>query len=74
MKFNEFGKGNTGLIRTEKATEYEEQGIKGPINLYSLYVRIWIGKTVVIVDLKEGYKRQKKKRREFKAVSGIVSG
>lgn len=78
MKFIEFGIGNTWLIRTETeledGTEYEEKGIKGPINFYSLYLRIWIAKTVVIVDLKEGFKRQKKNRREFKVIFGIVSG
>ena len=77
MKFIEFGIGNTWLIRTETeledGTEYEEKDIKVPINFYSLYLRIWIGKTVIIVDLKEGIKRQKKKRREFKVIFGIVS-
>jgi len=77
LKFIEFGIGNTWLIRTETeledGTEYEEKGIKGPISFYSLYLRIWIGKTVIIVDLKEGIKRQKKKRREFKVIFGIVS-
>ena len=77
MKFIEFGIGNTWLIRTETeledGAEYEEKGIKGQINFYSLYLRIWIGKTVVIVDLKEGFKRQKKNRRKFKVIFGIVS-
>ena len=48
--------------------------IKGPIKFYSLYLRIWIGKTVLIADLKEGFKRQKKNRNEFKVIFGIVSG
>ncbi|MCK1997253.1 Protein of unknown function [Paenisporosarcina quisquiliarum] len=77
MKFIEFGLGNTWLIRTETesedGTEYEEKGIKGPINFYSMYFRVWIGKTVVIADLKEGFKRQKKSRTDFKFIFGIVS-
>ncbi|WP_391201685.1 DUF3977 family protein [Psychrobacillus sp. L4] len=78
MKFIEFGIGNTWIIRTETeledGTEYEEKGIKGPIKFYSLYLRIWIGKTVVIADLKECIKRKKKNRNEFKVIIGIVSG
>ena len=77
LKFIEFGIGNTWLIRTETeledGTECEEKGIKGPINLNSVYLRIWIGKTVLIADLKEGFKRQKKNRTEFKFIIGIVS-
>ncbi|QFG01175.1 DUF3977 family protein [Psychrobacillus glaciei] len=77
MKFIEFGIGNTWIIRTETeledGTEYEEKGIKGPIKFYSLYIRIWIGKTVVIADLKEGFKSQKKNRNEFKVIFGMVS-
>lgn len=57
----------------EDGTEYEEKGINCPINFYSIYLRTWIGKTVVIVDLKEGIKRQKKNRKAFKAILGIVS-
>jgi hypothetical protein len=77
LKFIEFGLGNTWLIRTETesedGTEYEEKGIKGPINFYSMYFRVWIGKTVVIADLKEGFKRHKKSRTDFKFIFGIVS-
>ncbi|SDN10195.1 Protein of unknown function [Psychrobacillus sp. OK028] len=77
MKYIEFGFGNSWLIRTETeledGTESEQKGIKGPINFYSLYLRIWIGKTVLIADLRDGLKRQKKKRSEFKFIFGIVS-
>lgn len=54
MKYIEFGIGNTWLVRTETesedGTEYEEKGIIGPIKFHSLYIRIWIGKTVFILD------------------------
>ncbi|WP_090638887.1 DUF3977 family protein [Neobacillus massiliamazoniensis] len=76
MKFVEFGIGNTWLIRTktelEDGTEYEEKGIKGPLKFHSLYLRFWIGKTVLILDLKEGLKRVKKGRKQFKIIFGIV--
>ncbi|MGD7043121.1 DUF3977 family protein [Jeotgalibacillus proteolyticus] len=74
-KYIEFGIGNTWLIRTETefedGTEYEEKGIKGPINFNSMYIRMWIGKTVLIADSKEGFKRHKKKRNDFKFIFGI---
>ncbi|WP_443146806.1 DUF3977 family protein [Paenisporosarcina sp. TG-14] len=38
-----------------------------------MYLRIWIGKTVLIVGLIEGFKRQKKNRKESKVIVGIVS-
>ena len=77
MKFIEFGLGNRWIIRTETeledGSEFEEKGIRGPIKVQSLYMRIWFGKTVVIIDTKEGFKKQKKNRNEFKLILGIVS-
>ena len=76
LKFIEFGIGNTWLIRTETeladGTEYEEKGIVGPIKYRSFYIRIWIGKTVLILDSKEGFKRNEKKRKAVKIVFGIA--
>ena len=77
MKFIEFGIGNTWLIRTETeledGSEYEERGIKGPIKFQSLYIRIWLGKTVFIADSKQGVKLKKKSRNEVKFIVGIMS-
>lgn len=77
MKYIEIGIGNSSLIRTETeledGTEFEQKGIKGPINFYSCYIRIWLSKTVLIADFREGFKRQKKNRSEFKLIFGIVS-
>jgi hypothetical protein len=77
MKYIEFGLGNTWVIRTEteleNGTEFEEKGIKGPIKFQSLYIRIWIGRTVYIVDLKEGFKRVRKNRSDIKIILGIAS-
>ncbi|KLV27745.1 DUF3977 domain-containing protein [Niallia circulans] len=77
MKYIEFGIGNKWLIRTETelqdGTEFEEKGIKRPIKFQSLYTRIWVGKTVLIIDSKEGFKKATKNRKSFKLILGIKS-
>ena len=45
----------------------------GPIKFHSFYLRIWIGKTVLIFDIKEGFKRIKKRRKEFKIIFGVIA-
>jgi hypothetical protein len=56
LKFIEFGFGNSWLVRTEteleNGSEYEEKGIIGPVKFHSMYLRLWMGKTVWILDLK----------------------
>lgn len=77
MKFIEFGIGNTWLVRTETeledGTEFEEKGIIGPVKINSFYIRIWIAKTVILFDTKEGFKRIKKKRNRIKFIFGFSS-
>ncbi|MFF2876679.1 DUF3977 family protein [Gottfriedia sp. NPDC057991] len=77
MKFIEFGIGNTWLVRTETeledGTEFEEKGIIGPVKINSLYIRIWLAKTVIIIDSIEGFKRIKKNRHHFKFIFGFSS-
>lgn len=77
MKYIEFGLGNHWLIRTEyeneDGTEHEKKGIDFPIYFYSLYLRIWINRSVFILDTKDGWKKQKKNRKSFKFIIGIVS-
>ncbi|AZB44220.1 DUF3977 family protein [Bacillus sp. FJAT-42376] len=77
MKFVEFGLGNKWLIRTETelsdGSEFEEKGIVRPIKPQSLYLRVWIGKTVTIFDSKEGFKKVRKNRNEVKIILGIKS-
>ncbi|MFD1019607.1 DUF3977 family protein [Thalassobacillus hwangdonensis] len=77
MKYIEFGIGNTWLIRTEtereNGIEFEEKGIVGPIRAHSLYLRIWMNKTVLIFDSKEGFKKMKKNRKAYKFIFGITS-
>ena len=77
MKYIEFGIGNRWLVRTETelpdGTEFEQKGIVKPLQPRSFYVRAWIGKTVLIVDTKEGFKKAKKNRHQFKLLFGIRS-
>jgi hypothetical protein len=55
------------------ALQNEERGIIGPVNFYSAYLRIWIGRSVFIIDIREGYKKVIKNRRTFKVIFGIIS-
>lgn len=77
MKYIELGIGNKWLIRTETelcdGTEVEERGKKSPIHFKSIYVRVWIGKKVFIVDSREGIKVGRKDKAKIKIILGIKS-
>ncbi|MGO4274750.1 DUF3977 family protein [Paenibacillus sp. TAF58] len=77
MKYIEVGIGNTWIIRTETefddGSEIENKGIIKPIIFHSIYLRIWLGKTVFIWDSKQGFKRRTKPRRSFKFILGLAS-
>ena len=60
-------------LKIKDGTEFEERGIIKPIYFESLYVRIWFRKTCFIFDTKEGFKKDKKRRVEYKFIVGIVS-
>lgn len=76
-KYIEFGFGNRYLVRTEferpDGTEYEVKGISGKIQFQSVYLRVWLGQTVYILDSKSGLKRQVKDRKAYKIIVGLVS-
>lgn len=78
MKYIEFGIGNKWLLRTETeledGSEYEEKGIKGPISFRSVYLRVWIGRRVFVLDSNDGLKLTRKGRNAVKVVIGMVSG
>ncbi|NRF95794.1 DUF3977 family protein [Paenibacillus frigoriresistens] len=65
------------MIRTETefkdGSEIEQRGIIKPIIFHSIYLRIWLGKTVFIWDSKQGFKRMTKLRSEFKFILGLAS-
>jgi hypothetical protein len=71
----ECGIGNRWFIRTEFENEfgieYEAKGVHLPPKIDSLYLRLWVNHTVVILDLKSGLKIYKKKLRSFKFLVGI---
>ncbi|AIC93213.1 MULTISPECIES: DUF3977 family protein [Shouchella] len=77
MKYIECGWGNRWLLRTEveyrDGTEMEYRGWKGPVSVRSLYLRLWVGHTILILDSKEGVKKQQKTQSRFKCVVGLVS-
>lgn len=77
MKYIEFGIGNRWLVRTETecddGTEYEQKGIVRPIRARSVYLRLWVGHEVFILNTKEGVIRMRKKHSAFKALFGIKS-
>jgi len=70
--YAECGFGNESLCSTELRNEVRVKGFF-VATFISVYVRIWIGKIVVILDSREGVKVQKKNRCSFKCLFGIVS-
>jgi hypothetical protein len=74
-KYIEIGVGNTWLIRTEieheDGTETEMKGIVKPFKLKSVYLRVWIRRRVLILDLREGVKLQTKRNSNFKILLGF---
>ncbi|MGT2911676.1 DUF3977 family protein [Streptococcus cameli] len=43
------------------------------VYLQSIYLRLWLGQTVSILDSKSGLKRQIKDRKAYKIIVGLVS-
>ncbi|RCX21533.1 uncharacterized protein DUF3977 [Fontibacillus phaseoli] len=74
-KYIEIGIGNTWFVRTEleneDGTETEIKGIVKPFKLRSVYLRIWIRRRVLILDLREGIKIQTKSKENFKIIIGF---
>ena len=74
-KYIEVGYGNTWLVRTEieevDGTEREIKGLVKPFKLKSIYLRIWLGKKVLILDSREGIKISTKNRKKIKIVIGF---
>ncbi|MDQ0170109.1 DUF3977 family protein [Paenibacillus tundrae] len=74
-KYIEIGFGNTWFIRTEleheDGTETEIKGIYSPFQLKSIYIRVWFGKRVFIMDTREGMKLAKKDKKKYKLILGF---
>ncbi|WNS42726.1 DUF3977 family protein [Paenibacillus sp. MMS20-IR301] len=77
MKYIEFGIGNTWLVWTETelpdGSEIEVRGIAGPVKCRSLYLILWIRRTVWVLDSQEGFKKTAKTKNRFKLIFGIRS-
>lgn len=73
--FTEVGLGNRWIISTEIESESTE--IRVPHAVYgrtqSIYVRLWIGKRVLIIDSADGIKSQRKDRKGMKVLIGVRS-
>lgn len=73
--FFECGFGNRWFLRTEvereDGTEYELKGWVGPMTFQSVYLRVWLGKQVWILDSLDGLKHQSKSRTAIKVIFGI---
>ena len=75
-KYIEFGIGNTWCVRTEieddEGGETEHRGIEHLSKVEGVYVRLWLGQTVIVVSTNEGVKKMRKDRRAFKLLLGFA--
>lgn len=74
-KYTEIGFGNQWFIRTEfeheDGSESEIKGFVRPFKLKSVYIRIWVGKNVLVIDSKEGIKFVGKDKKKIKILIGF---
>jgi len=75
MIYAEIGIGNGSFLSTEVEVGQRERRVKGLIirRLVSVYLRVWIGKRVLILDTREGLKTSRKSKVGRKLVVGFVS-
>jgi hypothetical protein len=59
--------------RPEIENGSDERRVRGMVRMKvrSFYLRLWIGRSVFIVDTREGFKRTRKNRGTFKALLGV---
>lgn len=71
--YTEVGVGNKSFISTEIEMGEGEYRVRGFVmgKFVSLYLRVWIGRRVVIVDSREGVKFQSKGRSTVKVLLGV---
>lgn len=74
-KYIEIGIGNRWFIRTEveneDGTETEIKGLIKPFKLKSIYLRIRLGKKVLVLDSRDGIKTMSKNRSKIKIIIGF---
>jgi len=75
--FAEVGVGNDTCLSTEyekaDGSEFRVVGFFIGDRIVSMYIRVWIGYQVLIVDTKEGIKFSKKNKKKFKVLFGVKS-
>lgn len=72
--FAEMGIGNETFFSTEYEEgerEYRVPTFAVPAKIQEFYVRIWVGANVIVLSTKDGIKRRRKNRKEFKVLLGI---
>ena len=76
MLYSEIGIGN-GRLRLHRNSNGrgDEVRVNGwMVGVFrSIYLRLWLGKTVIVIDSVDGLKVTKKSRRKVKILFGIVS-
>ena len=76
MLYSEIGIGNGSLVSTEIERKGDEVRVNGwAMGVFrSVYLRLWLGKTVVVIDSVDGLKVKRKSHNRIKVLFGIVSG
>lgn len=72
--YAEMGIGNETFLSTEIEEGGHERRIKGfhlPKKITDVYVRIWVGKRVMIVSTKDGVKFVRKEKQGLKILVGV---
>ena len=73
--YTEIGFGNPSFISTEiEWPDGFEKRISGRISgwkVHSAYIRIWVGKIMLVLDLPQGLKIRKKEYNSFKFLLGL---
>lgn len=73
MKYSEVGYGNPSFMSVEMENETRIVGFCLE-RIVSMYVRVWVGNRVLIVDSVEGFKMGLKDKKCFKLVFGVRNG
>jgi hypothetical protein len=72
--FAEMGIGNETFFSTEIEEGDQEERVPKlllPQRVTGYYLRLWVGKTVIVLSTNEGWKTKKKDRNAFKLLLGV---
>jgi hypothetical protein len=74
--FVELGLGNRRLLETELESRDGEMRVPGAVvlpRIRSIYLRVWLGRRVLILDTDRGIRTMRKDRRALKVLAGLRS-